>query len=465
MNAKSVVLICLALGLAGHLPAQGDGPSDTGGEGLTPSSATTLPITMAAQIEVGGLTLQPATPPRGLKTDAKLGILLNEAMQASVLHYIPGYRADVMRAIKTPGGDYLAVVVAGEGLTGGKGHYAPPKIDYPNKANDLLAYRSSDKGKSWAGPRVLFEVPYSMHGFVPLIPRGSKRIYCFGTEPVPELREGRENAPIAFRFSDDDGYTWSPPTLIRPQNDPDFKGMSCLNMTETDAGTWIIGSHSADWRAPGSEKLSDWIHLKKGRVATRQYLLTSEDQGKTWTVLPGPRPQGWFLPQYDRMDEARPLALGGRDVLALARTPEGHLWEMRSGDDGKTWSSPKPTPIVHPDAPPMFFKLSDGKTLIVFHHNNYDPNSPHFSGQTRNQLWCTISTDEGRTWSESRLVMASTSENRREQISYADLLADDGDLHLFVPYGWKQTLHVRIREADLAEMPTKAELAAAIRAE
>ena len=28
-------------------------------------------------------------------------------------------------------------------------------------------------------------------------------------------------------------------------------------------------------------------------------------------------------------------------------------------DDGRNWSYPAPTPLVHPDAPPMLFKLSD----------------------------------------------------------------------------------------------------------
>ena len=454
MNSTFLLTMAAAVALAGR-PAQ-DGTEDK------PSSPARLPITIAKKIVVGGLELQPASPPRGLRTDAALGMILNQSMQASVIHYIPGYRADVMRAVKTPGGDYLAVVLAGEGFTGGKGHYAPAKIDYSIKANDLLAYRSSDKGRTWSGPKVLFPVSYSMHGFIPLVPRDSRRIYCFGTEPVPELREGRENAPIAFRWSDDDGHTWSPPTLIRAQNDPHFKGMSCLNMTETTSGVWLLGSHSADWSTPSSEKLGEWSNLKKGRLATRQYLLRSEDQGTTWTVLPGPRPNGWCAADYDRMDEARPLALDGKDVLTLARTPEGHLWGLRSHDDGQTWSAPKPTCIVHPDAPPMLFTLSDGKTLICLHHNNYDPENPHFGGQTRNQLWCTLSTDAGRTWSEPRFLMASVNENRKEQISYVDLLADDGHLHLFVPYGWKQTLYVQLRESDLLKLPTKAELAATV---
>lgn len=432
--------------------APGNAAPEAGGK------EATWPVTLAREIEVGGLEISPESPPRGLKTDAVLGVTLNDFMRASLLHYKAGYRADDVRAVKTPSGDYLAVVVSGEGTANGKGHYGPPKIDYSIKENDLIAYRSSDKGKTWSGPDVLFPVPYSMHGFVPLIPRGSKRIYCFGTEPVPALREGRENAPIAFRHSDDDGRTWSQPTIIRPQNDPDFKGMSIMPMTETASGAWLIGSHDAKWE-PGAEKLGMWKHLKRGRLATRQYLLRSEDQGKTWTLLPGPRPNGWFLADYNRMEESTPLSLGGGHVLMLCRTAEGHLWEMRSEDDGKTWSGPRPTPIVHPDAPAMFFALPDG-TLVVFHHNAYDPANPHFNGALRNQLWCALSKDQGRTWSEPRFVMASANQDRSVQVSYIDMLADDGQIHLFVPYGWRQTLHVRFSENDFSRMPTRDDLAA-----
>ena len=52
----------------------------------------------------------------------------------------------------------------------------------------------------------------------------------------------------------------------------------------------------------------------------------------------------------------------------MARTPEGHLWQARSSDDGRTWSYPEPTPLIHPDAPPMLFKLSDGAPLAAFRH-------------------------------------------------------------------------------------------------
>ncbi len=46
-------------------------------------------------------------------------------------------------------------------------------------------------------------------------------------------------------------------------------------------------------------------------------------------------------------------------VVHHARTPQGHLFMAWSGDDGRTWTKPTPSPLVHPDAPPMLFHLAD----------------------------------------------------------------------------------------------------------
>ena len=88
--------------------------------------------------------------------------------------------------------------------------------------------------------------------------------------------------------------------LIKPENDPGFLGMSVTHMCETSTGAWILGSHAADW--------------SKRPLITRQYILRSEDKGKTWALLPGKRPDGWFSPKYSRMDEGRPIYLGNGEV-------------------------------------------------------------------------------------------------------------------------------------------------------
>ena len=394
---------------------------------------------LAKAIQVGGVTFDPVSPPKPLVVRHDIGIVTAPAVEGQLVHESKQNIFET-RATITPGGDYLLMFPEGKHYGGRKG-----------KVNTMIAYRSSDKGKTWTGPKAAFDIDYSQHGFIPLIPRGTKRIYAFGTQPIEGKREGRENCPIGFRWSDDDGRTWSKVTLIRPENDPDFLGMSVMRMCETDTGTWLLGSHEGRWtRTP------------KGPVGTRAYVLRSEDKGKTWTVLPGKRPGGWYLEKFERLDEPRPISLGGGKAMILARSCEGHLFETRSNDDGKTWSKPKPTALVHPDAPPMLFHHPDGKTLIAFHHNRHS--GGHFNQSDRSEIWVSLSADQGRTWSEPRFVFANALAPGKQsgfynhQCSYMDMFADGEDLHLFIPHRWKRAMHLRLKASGLEKLPARAQL-------
>lgn len=229
-----------------------------------------------------------------------------------------------------------------------------------------------------------------------------------------------------------------------------------MRMTETDQGTWLLGTHEADW--------------SKKPLQTHLYLLRSTDRGMTWSLLPGSRPHGWQAPGFGRMDEGRPISLGGGRVLFMMRTPAGHLWASRSEDDGLTWTEPQPTPLVHPDAPPMLFMLSDGKTLIAFHHNRSHSKSSALASNNkammadRSELWFSTSPDRGLTWGEPRFVLVNilgeTLENhwRNYNCSYVDAFTDQGDLHLFIPHRWQRVLHLQISEKDLGRFPSASEL-------
>lgn len=397
------------------------------------------------------------SPPKAFVFDAKLGLLRHQSVNGQIVHIArEGLRGLFeTRAVRTPKGDLLLMFPEGNHYAAGGG-----------KVNDLISYRSSDNGKTWGGPKVAFKIDYSQHGFIPLIPRGTKRIYAFGTQPMPSQysrENGRhENTPIGFRWSDDDGHTWSEATLIKPVNDPGFLGMSVTRMCETDRGTWILGSHAADWsRKP---------------LTTRQYLLRSEDKGKTWTLLPGSRPEGWFAPEYNRMDEGRPIHLGSGEVFFMARTPTGRIWTTRSMDDGKTWAEPTASEQVHPDAPPMLFHLSDGKTLISLHHNRhigtqYEGLHGTMDGmKDRSEIWISRSRDGGRTWTESQFLLANATPPNpakngwfNHNVSYLDAVIDDGVIHLFCPHLWNRALHLTIREDDLSNLPTATLLSALVR--
>jgi hypothetical protein len=69
------------------------------------------------------------------------------------------------------------------------------------------------------------------------------------------------------------------------------------------------------------------------------------------------------------------------------------------------------------------------------------------------------------TWPESRFLAATSTATTRPifgrvnyRMTYCDVLADSGNLHIFIPHLWRQALEVRMREEDLLRLPTKSKL-------
>ena len=407
--------------------------------------------------------------PRTLKLLRQVGLVVSAPIKGHVLYeceragHIENRQPAVhnvgiwdMGATITPAGDYLVMFPEG-------GHYC---CSEGKKVNRMTALRSKDKGRTWSEPFRPYEIDYNEHGFIPLIPAGTKRLYSFGTQPVWSdydftNRSRIEDAPIGFRWSDDDGRTWSLVQLIRPRNDPIFQAMSRTSMCETAAGVWLLGADEADW----SQK----------PLVNRHYILRSEDRGATWDVLPGPRPQGWQCPGFGRMGETRLIHIAREEVLALSRTPEGHLWQHRSFDGGRTWTPLEATSLVHPDAPAMVYYLSDRKTLLALHHNRASAarlplaerahlSADHPCMADRAQIWLSVSRDAGHTWEPPRfafcnaLAPVEVSPFLNHQCSYTDVLVDAGVVHFCVPHRWRRALHLQLPEADLGRLPTAADL-------
>jgi len=62
------------------------------------------------------------------------------------------------------------------------------------KVNDMVAFRSKDKGKTWHGPTMAFDIDYNQHGFIPLIPKianGSMPLALNHSGVCGLLREGK----------------------------------------------------------------------------------------------------------------------------------------------------------------------------------------------------------------------------------------------------------------------------------
>ncbi len=273
----------------------------------------------------------------------------------------------------------------------------------------MLAYRSSDRGRTWTGPAVAFDIDYSQHGFIPLIPRGSKRIYAFGTQPIIGYRSENgqhENTPIGFCWSDNDGRTWSPVRLIAPRDDPGFTGMSVMRMTETAAGTWLLGSHHADWSVKP--------------LTTRQYLLRSQDRGETWTVLPG-NPKGstrWLL-QSSRAGGSNRRCGAPLERLGDPGIPTQYWADSRpdlANLNGTTSDQRRETPSGCPPVsqPSLTLDVSNtkrqGANVIL-----------SFTGDTTRQIWEGIPV---------RRVPAELQQQARKRLSYLNAATRIEDLYI-----------------------------------
>ena len=406
-------------------------------------NASDLNLVPEENVTVGGKAIPIADPPDGIVFRDDLGILVHKSVPVQRIQAWPepyGYD-EAPRGVITDAGDYLVLFAAGAGHQWAK----------TTKVNDIFACRSADQGRTWTIPELAWESPYNQHAANLFKPAGQRRIYAFQMEAIWDEIDHPHAAPLGMRWSDDDGDTWLGPEIIRPENDSDFKGVCHMQMDETDEGTWLLPTYTP---------ISDEERIRRDR----QYVLRSTDQGKSWELIPGPRPSGWTVLNSNRLMEGEIVVVDGKRAVLYTRESSGCLWEQWSDDDGRTWTDPKPTPgLVHPDAPPMVYKAGDGKTLVNFTHNRKASDRYRNAGRNdRQELWVSISRDSGKSWSESRFVASNACPRERptfRELSYADLIADGDDLHLFLDEDKRQILHFHLKLSEINKLPTESQLA------
>jgi hypothetical protein len=227
------------------------------------------------------------------------------------------------------------------------------------------------------------------------------------------LRGGAPHIGIKGRldmvFSEDEGKTWSKPTVVADHELDDRNPA----FGQAKDGTLVVGY----WLAANYHPDGKWDEsLKKSST----WVTRSPDGGKTWSkpsqidvsdleygspygkivtmpdgamLMPiygsgispkgAPRPEGDFSYLYRstddgqtwarfstigaaRFNETSVLRLDSGDLLAAMRTvaPDQDVWLTSSKDGGKTWSAPKKlTPaMVHPAD---LVQLPDGRVLLV----------------------------------------------------------------------------------------------------
>lgn len=340
-------------------------------------------------------------------------------------HVIPdeGY-CDQPYVVLTRHGHWLCTLTTGPGREGDKGQH-------------VVATLSTDQGRTWSK---LVDIEPSgqreASWVVPLV-TPSGRVYAFYTyngDDVNELKNKRIRADTigwyAYKYSDDDGKTWSGRHRLP------------LRTTACDRGNDWQGKVQIFWgidkpQIVGGDVCFAFTKLGKymleqgeGWVFRSGNVLTETDASKLrWQLLPDGE-HGIRAAEFGSVQEEHNLvALAGSGLYCVYRTTHGHPCHAYSRDGGHTWTKPEPmtyTPggrtIKTPRACAMAWRTANGKFLFWFHNNGHTS----FGGQSRNPVWIAggVEKDGHVHWSQPEILLYDPDPNRG--MSYPDLVEQDG---------------------------------------
>jgi predicted neuraminidase len=237
-------------------------------------------------------------------------------------------------------------------------------------------------------------------------PTGAPLMLFYKVGPTPEQWWGE------LKTSADGGKTWStarrlPEGILGPiKNKP-------VQLANGD----ILSPTSNETH----EKPSKWsVHFER-----------SSDGGATWQKI-GPVHDGVAIQAI----QPSILFLGGDRLLALGRSRQDRVFEVRSDDGGKTWGGMTLGTLPNNNSGTDAVTLRDGRHLIVYNHIGGTPGK---WGGKRTPLNVAVSKD-AKTW-EAALVL----ESEPGEYSYPAIIqTSDGLVH--ITYTWKRQ---RVKHAVL----------------
>ncbi len=270
-------------------------------------------------------------------------------------------------------GDLLCVFYAGYG------HVSLPKEGWP-KGGRICYVRSSDDGRTWSLPAVLFDSPLDDRDpHIAQMRDGTVVCSFFTYQPT----NGQTLCDTCLVSSHDGGATWDRERRVVAAGWP-----SSAPVRELPDGTRILGVYREDgstayggiirsvdagktWSAPipigkGSgvrlDAETDFVLLRDGALyaalrgdKTNMHYAISPDLGVTWSPVADIGFQG-HCPHFTRLSTG--------EILLSHRLPLTALHVSR--DDAKTWQGPYSIDNT-PGAYPSTVELKDGTVLIVYY--------------------------------------------------------------------------------------------------
>lgn len=250
---------------------------------------------------------------------------------------------------------------------------------------DLCIRTSSDAGKTWTDDRILVPNEGKDNVMSVSIVRLESGELLLGYL----RKDGWDQCNFYVRRSTDELKTVGPP--VRATTVDGYHVVNNDRMIQLDGGRLLVPA--ALHPCPDGTRKS-W----SGNAVPRTYY--SDDGGKTWhadktTIDPPPY-------RNVTLQEPGVVELRGGKVWMWMRTRQGSQYACTSTDRGVSWTEPKPTNLYSPCSPATIERIPwTGDLLCVY--NDHSGRHVYPKGR-RTPLCVTISTDEGKTWSPSRVI-------------------------------------------------------------
>lgn len=256
---------------------------------------------------------------------------------------------------------------------------------------DLLMKRSTDGGRTWSAQQIVHEEG------------GDARITIGNPCPVQDTSTGtiwlpfcRDNKAVLITSSTDDGVTWSPPKDLSPSVVPP-------NWVWVATGPGIgiqlqHGRHKGRLVIPSDQR----ANMPDGTQHWSSHMIYSDDAGQTW-------------------QNSTPIEKGGNECQVIERVDgtllvntrmqgdfQGWRGTATSSDGGSTWTTiTQDTLLPCPKCQASLIRLRDGR--LLFSNPNPGPAKDGKPSVRRIDLTLRLSSDEGRTWGEPRLLHSGPS--------------------------------------------------------
>ncbi|HHT22088.1 MAG TPA: T9SS type A sorting domain-containing protein [Bacteroidales bacterium] len=284
-------------------------------------------------------------------------------------------------------------------------------LDLPRDI-DVLAYRSTDNGKTWSDPATIALGTGYGNGFgdvAACVTKSGKILTLFAGGPG--FFESTSSNPIRVYQSEstDNGQTWTAPV----NRTSHFYGSGYTGTDGRDSWKGIfMTSGKMEVTATGRIMV---VALVRNSIGTCNYVFYSDDEGATWDMCPSVVTTG--------ANEAKIVQKANGDLMVSTRKggSQGRIRSI-STDGGQTWTNGYFSELVEPDCNGDMIRytcVNDGYDANRLLHTI--PNA----GSRRN-VTVFLSTDEGNTWPIKKVLCKDGS-------AYSALtILSDGTIGAFV---------------------------------